>query len=74
MFLSSNPNHPAHSSYFRQLSTELTVLRSSQIKSAARRYGAKYPKISSTSCVGFAANVLIDPFVVGTIARFEVTV
>jgi hypothetical protein len=35
--------------------------------------GAKYPKISSTRCVGFEANASIEPLFVGTMARFDVT-
>ena len=35
-------------------------------------YGAKYPKISSTRSVELDENSLIEPFVVGTMARFEV--
>ena len=35
-------------------------------------YGAKYPDISRIMCVALLAKALIDPLVVGTIARFEV--
>ena len=39
---------------------------------APRRYCAKYPEISMIKCVALLANALIDPFVVGTIAMFDV--
>src|ERR1019366_8401487 len=35
-------------------------------------YCPKYPEISIIMCVRLLANALIDPLVVGTIARFEV--
>jgi len=35
-------------------------------------YCAKYPKMSITTCVELLAKALIVPFVVGTIAMFEV--
>jgi hypothetical protein len=35
-------------------------------------YWPKYPKISTTRCVGSLANALIKPLVAGTIAMFEV--
>jgi hypothetical protein len=35
-------------------------------------YGAKKPKMSSTRWVGSDANALTEPFLVGTIAMFEV--
>ena len=36
-------------------------------------YGArKYPEMSMITCVGLDPKILIDPFVVGTIARLEV--
>src|ERR1019366_8084042 len=37
-----------------------------------RGYCPKYAEISKIRCVRLLANALIDPFVVGTIARFEV--
>src|SRR6266404_3459590 len=35
-------------------------------------YGAKNPEISRTKCDACGTNALTEPFVVGTIARFEV--
>jgi len=34
-------------------------------------YGAKSPMISSTKCVEFDVNALMDPFCIGTIARLN---
>lgn len=39
----------------------------------AKIYGAKNPEISNTKCVELAPKALIEPLVVGTIARFDVT-
>ncbi len=41
-------------------------------QSPSPTYGAKYPEISRIRCVGFDANALTEPLVVGTMAMFDV--
>jgi hypothetical protein len=47
--------------------------RNSRLKLSILYYGTKYPEMSMTTCVGWDPKMLMDPFVVGTIAMLDVT-